>query len=61
MTTAPPNLTIDTEPYYMIRIVDDEANEWHEWFGKLVKFKRVTAINHARYYAKRHPTHAVYV
>ncbi len=45
----------------MIRVVDEEANEWFLTIHSRSSWKRISAIGHARYHACRNPKHSVNV
>jgi len=55
------NLTVCSEPDYMVRVTDDECNEWYLAIGARNTWKRLSAINHARRYARHNPKHSVHV
>ena len=61
MHNRPVNLVVCDEPDYKVRIINELGDEsYFEYYGKS-SWKRLSAVCHARTFARRNPTLSVLV
>lgn len=61
MNPEPSNLFIEPEPYYQVRIIHADLSQTTLHRYGRASWKRLSAICHARYFARKNPDCAIHV